>query len=341
MKHNKLNILFRTGGGRASGKQLGLGHVYRSINLATELRPHGIHFLIEDYGGVRKLLLERGFANIYELKKGSNMISDIGKTTETIKKKNIDILIVDNYNVKSGDLQKLKKFVKVVAISDLRRFHLPADLVIDGFVGYENKVTKNKYGIKCLLGPNYQILNSQFGKKTRSSKPKYDLLITFGGYDEKNIVLMVLRSLLPYIEQIKAKIILGPATKKSEEMETIQQKYVGKLSIVNKTKAMHKEISNTRYGLCAGGITTYEFASMNIPFAIICQVKHQLITAKEWQRKGIALNLGLVNNKTSKKIDEVLERITKNGMPKGSYGKIMVDGLGAQRAAREILKMKS
>jgi spore coat polysaccharide biosynthesis predicted glycosyltransferase SpsG len=51
---------------------------------------------------------------------------------------------------------------------------------------------------------------------------------------------------------------------------------------------------------------------MNIPFAIICQNKHQVITAKEWEKKKIAKNLGIINKNTRKKIDEYLTSVIEN-----------------------------
>ena len=51
---------------------------------------------------------------------------------------------------------------------------------------------------------------------------------------------------------------------------------------------------------------------MKIPFAIICQNKHQLITAKEWEKRKIAKNLGIINKNTSKKINKYLTSIIEN-----------------------------
>ena len=51
-----MKILFRTSGGRIPERQLGLGHIYRCINLSKELHSHEIIFLIEDYGSVSSIL---------------------------------------------------------------------------------------------------------------------------------------------------------------------------------------------------------------------------------------------------------------------------------------------
>ena len=74
---------------------------------------------------------------------------------------------------------------------------------------------------------------------------------------------------------------------------------------------MYKEISLAKFGLCSGGITTYEFATLDVPFAILCQVQHQTITAKVWENYGAALNLGLNKENTRKKIMLFLENIKK------------------------------
>ena len=50
---------------------------------------------------------------------------------------------------------------------------------------------------------------------------------------------------------------------------------------------------------------------MKIPFAIICQVKHQILTAKEWEKKGIAINLGMPNSRLDKKLNYKLVEALK------------------------------
>ena len=101
---------------------------------------------------------------------------------------------------------------------------------------------------------------------------------------------------------------------------------------------MKKEISHAEFGICSGGITTYEFTSLGIPFVIICQYKHQLKTAREWQKRNIALNFGLPNKQTRLKIQNLIKKIVENKVPV-KPNKSIVDGLGAKRIAHEILKI--
>jgi len=334
-----LNILFRISGGRAFNRELGLGHVYRSINLASELKKNKIFFLIEDYGQVKKILKKYSYNNIFLLKKGLSINTDLHKTLKLINRKKIDILIVDKFdsNIKTY-VKTMKKKIKTVVIPDVWKIDYDANLVINGFIGYENKIIQNKYGTKCLVGPSYQILNKEYRKKNFSQK-KYDILATFGGFDEHNIAEFLCDSLENFLDQIKVKIILGPATKKSKKISDLELKYSKNLKILPLSINLKKEILSAKFGICAGGITTYEFASMNIPFAIICQYKHQLETAKAWEKRKFGFNLGLPNKNTKKKLKQLIHYLIEHKFSTNKKTAKIVDGKGSKRAGKAILNL--
>lgn len=332
----KISVLIRISGGLATKKQLGFGHIYRSINLADHLKPNRIHFALEDFGGARQILSSRGYKNVNLLEKGISLDSDIKETISLIKKKKIDILIIDRFKLKNRYVRELSKIVKTVVISDLRIIDFPAHLVINGFIGFSNQIRTNRYGAKCVVGPRYQILNRNFTKKI-SAKKQITLLATFGGFDENNIIEHLLTAAEKYLKQIKIKIILGPGTTKTRKMIEFEKKYKNNLMFINKTKLMHREISQARFGICSGGVTSYEFAAFGVPFAIVSQVNHQLITAEQWKRRKLAYDLGLVGKLTKKKIMCYLEKIITNKIKLKSSR--IIDGFGARRATNEILKL--
>ena len=253
----------------------------------------------------------------------------------------IDILIVDKFDYNTKKFVKhMHKIIKTVVIPDVNKIDYDADLVINGFIGYKNQIRKNRFGSKCVLGPRYQIIHKNYEKKISPKKKKYTILATFGGFDENNLFDIFCQNLENHLEQIKVKIILGPVTKKSKILKKLELKYSKNLFVVNETKNMRKEISETSFGFCAGGITTYEFATMNIPFAIICQYKHQLLTAKAWEKRKIAYNLGLPSNNSNIKIQKILNKIFSGDVNLDNYkGHNIVDGLGSKRAADQILKL--
>ena len=332
-----MKILVRTSGGRAPKKQLGLGHIFRSINLAKHLRPNSIYFLIEDFGGVKKIFYENNFDKIYNLKKNIEILEDIKKTKKIIQENKIDILIIDKYGLDSKYISSLKKFVKIVIISDLNKIDFDADLIFNGFIGFKNQIKKNRFNKKCFLGPSYQIINKKFSKKLKIQK-KYDLLITLGGYDEKNIIGNLIKHFDDFILDFKIKIILGPSTKKLKEITKWQKKFKNNVEILSHTNDMQKEIGSTRFGICSGGITTYEFASQGVPFAIISQVKHQVTTAKEWEKNKIAINLGLIDNLSEKKVKKLLLKLKSKDF-EFKNAQSIIDGKGAERISKKIISL--
>ena len=333
----KLKVLFRTAGGKAKNEELGFGHIFRCINLSNVMNNCNKHFLVEDYGSVNKVLQSRGYNNIVNVPPGINLDYDLKKTLYCIRREKIDILIVDKFNLNHNYVQQLRNYVKTVVISYLHKFEFNADLVVNGFIGYENKVLTNRFGTKCLLGPKYQILDKKYSKIIPVRKKQYSILATFGGFDKNNITSILYKQLIHHLNNISAKIILGPATKKTPLIKSIESSS-NRIIIVKETNDMKKDILLSEFGICAGGITAYEFAIMQVPFAIICQYKHQLLAAREWERKGAAFNFGLPGKRTKKMICDLLKNFEeKKTLLKNK--KIFIDGLGSQRVAQEIFKL--
>jgi len=332
----KKSILFRTSGGRSSKRELGLGHVFRCINLAKMLKKNNIEFLIEDFGTVKKKLNDNGFKKISTVKPEINLIDDIESTISLIKKNKIDIVIVDKFKTKKQYISQIKKIVPVVYISDLFLIKYPSNLLINGFIGFKNEIIRNENQI-MLLGPNFQILDQRFREPIKKSG-KYDILATFGGIDESKNIEFFLESIEKISKKLNVKCILGSGIKKSRKIKKFQKESHHNIKIIQHSNNMKKEISSCKFGFCSGGITSYEFALMKKPFAIIAQNKHQLITASEWEKKKIAINIGLASKKNSGKLYDVLEKISENNIPKFSNKKY-VDGKGSQRIVKNIEKI--
>lgn len=337
MKNKKLRILFRTSGGMARGKKLGLGHVFRCLNIVEFLKQNKIFFLVEDFGGALDVVKNKNIKNAYYLKKNISLNQDIITTKKFLLKNKIDILVVDKYPIKSSYFNALRNYVKIVLITDLFKIDYPVDLLVNGFIGFSNKIKKNKYNSKCLLGPHYQALNKNFINCKKNIKKQNKILATFGGYDESNIAEIFLKELLKKGKKIKVKIIVGPSSRDLKKKIKLNDRR--EITICKTTNNMCKEISNSEYGICSGGLTTYEFASQRVPFGIVSHHRLQNITAKKWTNLGFAVNLGIVGKKTKREIKKYLELIESDALKLSYKKKLLIDGLGAKRVAIEITKL--
>jgi len=334
-----MKVLFRTAGGAAEKHELGTGHIFRCVNLAKGLKKCEIVFAVEDYGGIKEIFKNHNFHNVHYFGPDITKKNDLKKTNEIIKKEKIDILIVDKLGTKKSYLREIKKNITTIYIADLLEYDYPADLVINGFVGLKNSKTINKYGSKCLIGPKYQILSNTPIQKI-PKKPKFDLLITLGGYD-KNCNLDNLAEILPkYLLKLRIKIIVGPSTKKPEKIIELKKKFKKSLEITKYSKNMINEIINSKFGLCGGGITTYEFALFKIPFLIICQYDHQITTARYWKKFGYSYDYVLPKDKTMRKIESYLQNIIEQKII-SKKKKFEIDNLGISRIVKEIHELKT
>ena len=87
MTKTQLKILFRTAGGKTKTKELGLGHVYRCINLAKKMKGVKKYFLVEDYGGAIDTIKQNSFQNIFISKKNSNLKNNVNEIKKMIYEK--------------------------------------------------------------------------------------------------------------------------------------------------------------------------------------------------------------------------------------------------------------
>ena len=327
-----LKFLIITAGGKARKKQLGMGHIFRTLNLVEHLKKNNIiYFLLEDHGGSKEIIEKKKFKT-FLFGKNSSVTSQITVTKEIILKYNIDVVIIDWNNIKKQFIHEIRKYTKTVFITDMKNKDIDVDMVVNGFIGFKNTIIKNKYNSKCLLGPRFQILHNEFSK-TKKYHKKNNVLITFGGFDENNIIEFVLNNLTQN-KKIKAKVILGPATTKTKKIYQIEKKLKETVEIINKTENMCKEIKMVEIGICSGGLTSYEFAACGIPFIIICQVKHQLLAAREWEKKKVAINLGLFNEKSKENLIKIIKELPLKKLK----SRKLVDGNGGKRVAYEINK---
>ena len=59
-----MKFLIVTAGGRARKKQLGMGHIFRTLNLVEHLKTSKIFFLVEDNGGSMQIIKKNGYRTL-------------------------------------------------------------------------------------------------------------------------------------------------------------------------------------------------------------------------------------------------------------------------------------
>ena len=207
--------------------KIGSGHLVRCLNLGRQLNKNfkKIFFLVKksDYFEInQKFILQNKCKPIIFGKddKTFSLKSDITSILKICKKKKIDTLIVDNYQIDHNWENRVKKKIKkLIVIDDLANRKHNCDILIDqNYVKnlstrYNNLTNKN-----CLklLGPKYTLLNNSFNNLKFSSDHKVKRIFIFFSTVFKSNLYNLVTSILSKEEfkNFKINYVIGNVSKK-------------------------------------------------------------------------------------------------------------------------------
>jgi len=333
-----------------SGIEIGLGHMMRCLALAKVIKNMGfnVYFISkENEGNIIKYIENSGF-RVFRLKLRKFQSSktkwkmDSEETSKIIRnfKDDYNLILVDNYYLSIMWEKQMRKVVnKIIVIDDLMNRNHDCDLFIDQNL---HKKIKTNLPKKCkkLLGPKYALLQKEFSKRNQKRKIKQkikNLLISFGGGDDKNQTIKALEAIKKFGDkEILVDVIVGNSNKNKE--------LIKKKCIETKNFRYHHQITNMAQfmnkadlAIGAGGISTWERCFTGLPSIAIIISKNQEEGIIELSKKNCLINLGksgkvtkndylnTIMNLESKKLSQMSRECMK-----------LVDGKGTIRVAKHI-----
>ncbi|MFX0075245.1 MAG: glycosyltransferase, partial [Candidatus Hermodarchaeota archaeon] len=263
--------------------KIGLGHIYRTLALATQLIDHELLFVTKkEYDLGIKLIEEHNFN--YKTIENDEDLSIL------ISKFNPYIVINDILDTEQKYIRFLKnKGLFVVNFEDLGEGAKDADLVINALYRRENFL-ENHY-----WGKDYYILREEFhlvGKKLITKDVK-NILISYGGTDPNNYtekVLDILENL--QIKDLKVNAILGLGYKNAEKLKAKAKNYSFEVDVKQHINHISKYMYEADIALTAAGRTVYELASMGVPTIVLVENEKGLLHTFASEENGI-INVGL------------------------------------------------
>jgi len=212
-------IIFRADG----NSRIGLGHVTRSLALASMLRENfECVFAIQ----VPSVTLQ---SQINEVCHGI-IILPLCATTEDRYIHELDayiseeeIVVLDGYTFETEYQQGIKvKGAQLVCIDDIHAYHFVADIVISHVAGLKKKQFSAEAYTRFYLGASYALLREEFLytarqtiNRTKTSESD-SVFICLGGADPKNHTLDVLLKCAALSSKSKYYVVLGAANKHIE-----------------------------------------------------------------------------------------------------------------------------
>ena len=184
-------ILIKTEGNHS----LGLGHVYRTSAVASELAKKRIRVIFVTFDEKEVLPLISSFG--YPLIK----IDDVDALCDLINQESASVLVIDNMDVSEKFAKEVRNRTKarIVIFGNTSAANKFADVVVNAVIG-TNLINCRRFIDTTLYleGVRYLVLRDEFVNKpkwTRSSSHIRKVLLMFGGSDQANFSYRTLKKL--------------------------------------------------------------------------------------------------------------------------------------------------
>jgi len=205
-----VNILFRAD----SSSSIGIGHIMRDLVLAKQFKNSNIDFVSLNLdGNINQNIINSGHGLIIL---NSNSVKEL---ISIILSKEIDLLIIDHYNIDYSFEKEIKDStnVKILAFDDTYEQHC-CDYLINQNIHAKKSKYQNLIDRKCILfcGIEYALLREEFTQLKASQSflnpEEINILVTLGGADSKNMTMVILDVLNQIVDiKYKANIVIGKA----------------------------------------------------------------------------------------------------------------------------------
>lgn len=257
MELNKKTILIRVDG----YPQIGMGHVYRGLQIAYGLMEHRIIFVLSEKS-------EIGIAKIESSHYPFEVIKNDDELLGLIDKYKADIVINDILNTTEEYVGKLKsKGIRVVNFEDLGTGAYAADATVNALYDGENSG-------RVFFGSDYYLIRDEFviAKPKEFSENPNEILVLFGGTDPQNLTKKTLNALLSIegIDKMHITVILGMGYDKKDEIERIAGNSLN-VTVVQDVKLMSEYMSKADIAIGSQGRTMLELAAMGVPTVLMSQ----------------------------------------------------------------------
>jgi len=276
------NILFRAD----SSSTIGTGHIMRDLVLAKrEFDSDNIIFATRDLPGNINFKIEEYSYKVEILK--SNNIEELDAL---IKKLEIDLLIIDHYDIDykyEKQLSILNPQLSIMVLDDTYEKHYCNILLNHNISAYKKRykdLVPKDCEIRC--GSKYTLLRDEFLQEKEIKRDKiYDILIMMGGADTANLNIPILKT-LP--KNLTIAVITTTANNNLEELK----KYIKDKKNINlfiNSNEIAKLIKKSRFAIITPSVSANEVYHLGIDFLVIKTADNQKEMANFLEKNGFLI----------------------------------------------------
>lgn len=251
-------ILFVVSGNR----EIGLGHVYNTLALASDLVEHELIFLVDKSSELAFDFIKDRSYQVF-MQRNRNIIEDIKLLAP-------HLVINDRLDTDLNYVREIKKIgAKVINFEDLGSGAEVADITVNAMYPELNAQPNHYYG------PSYFVLRDEFvGNKQELIQNQVNkVLLSFGGVDPCNLTLKVLESIYESCSElgIEVAVVLGMGYKQGASLEKFK-----KVKFYSNIKNIAERMREADLIFTSAGRTTFEIAALKRPCVVLAQNNREL-----------------------------------------------------------------
>ena len=261
--------------------EIGTGHVYRCLSIASKLVFHDVLFLLDERH-------QLGIDIINSYNYPFTLYDGMDDLLNRLRQYSPQLVINDILDTSAEYITSLKdEGYFVVNFEDLGTGTEVADVVFDAL--YEHEIGENN----VFTGHKYYILKDEFYFQPQKiiSQGVNNVLVTFGGTDPNNFTEKVIDSILSTNYEGRINVILGLGY---DGLERLIEKYES-----NQAIQIYKNVSNISEFMfqadiifTSAGRTMYEVCSLGVPTICLCQNDREMTHVFANESNGF-INMGL------------------------------------------------
>lgn len=242
--------------------EIGLGHIYNTLILASNILDHEIIFFCDKKSDL-------GFQKIKE-----NNYPCFIQQSDDIQSEVLDlmpdVIISDRLDTSLNQVNKFKDHgITLIHFEDLGEGAKKADLVFNAIYPEQQKFVNHYYGPKYFCARD-EFIHSEIKILSETVK---SVLIAFGGVDPNNLTLKVIQSIYRYCRtnSIKIQVVCGFGYKHLDTLDDFED-----IEIFNNVKNISMYMLSADLVFTSAGRTTYELAALGVPSIVLAQNKREL-----------------------------------------------------------------
>lgn len=350
-----------------ASEAMGTGHLMRCAALASAIKKRGaaVTFVCRNLPATLLAFVKNqgfgvcllphfgsgaGSAQDYEAWLGAPWETDALQTVSALESEGaVDWLIVDHYGIDCRWEERLRTAgCRILVIDDLAIQRHACDLLLNqNLIASVHDRYRNLIPEYCrlLAGPQFALLRQEFHESrmslNRGSEQVGNLLVFLGGADPDGVTLRVLKVVDGIrSNELKVTAILGAANPHGETIKRLYGQRRG-YKVISQVASMAELMVQADLAIGAGGISTWERSCLGLPAIIIAIAENQVEVSTTAAQAGACLYLGTATSLSDEELAAGLTVMISSASLRKSVSRVcleLVDGLGCERVAREILQ---